>query len=409
MEELVTLKQIVEAAEKLRQVISPSPIKYSTTFSRMTGSEVYLKAENLQKTGSFKIRGAYNKIYSLTSQEKKRGIIAVSAGNHAQGAALAASLLGVKSLVVMPKTAPLSKITATEDYGARVILTGENYIEVQEAALQIAEKENLVLIHPFNDPLVIAGQGTIGLEILKERQDLDAVIVPVGGGGLISGISTVLKKLRPEVQVIGVQAASCPAVFNSFLEGKILSVKRRPTMADGIAVEKPGSITFEILKKYVDTMAAVEEEDIAQTILMLLERTKLMVEGAGAVGLTALLSRKINLVNKKVVVVLSGGNIDVTLLSRIINRGLARSGRLIKLNVLLPDKAGVLSELLGIVSDREANVLDIRHERLSLELPIDFVEVELLLETRDREHSEEIIRALVHKKYKLKPTLSNLC
>ncbi|MDO9574883.1 MAG: threonine ammonia-lyase [Candidatus Contubernalis sp.] len=404
MYESVSLKEIQEAEKVLREVISPTPVKFSSTFSLMTGNSIYLKAENLQKTGSFKIRGAFNKIYSLSLQEKKRGVVAASAGNHAQGVALVAGIMGIAAVVVMPENAPLSKISATQGYGAKVLLSGKTYSQAEKYAVELARQENMTLIHPFNDAMTIAGQGTIGLEILREVKDAEAILVPVGGGGLISGIALAVKKMKPEVQVVGVQTCNCPILCESFREGRLVKLQKKPTMADGIAVETPGAIPFEIIKKYVDNIITVEESDIAQTILLLMERARLIVEGAGAVGLTALLSGKTDFINKKLVVVLSGGNIDVTLLARIIDRGLARSGRLIKFTAVIKDTPGSIKDLLAFIATKGANVMSIRHNRLDFELPVDYAEVELTLETRDREHWEEIVEELKEMDYcKYKP------
>ncbi len=394
MQERIRLKDIQEAEKVLSDIISPTPVKLSSTFSRMTENSVYLKAENLQKTGSFKVRGAFNKIQSLSEAEKERGIVAASAGNHAQGVALASDLLGIKAVVVMPENAPLSKIAAAEGYGARVILSGKNYSQAELFAVDLAAGEKMTFIHPFNDIMTIAGQGTIGLEILREVPEAEVVLVPVGGGGLISGVALAVKKIKPEIQVVGVQTSSCSVLCESFQKGRLLSRKRNSTMADGIAVETPGNIPFELIQRFVDNIITVEEEDIAFTILLLMERARLIVEGAGAVGLTALITGKVNVKRKNVVVLLSGGNIDVTLLARIIERGLARSGRLIKFSAVIPDAPGALKGLLEEISVQGANVLDIRHNRLDTEVPVEYARVELMLETRDKEHSREMIKAL---------------
>lgn len=402
MQERIGLKEIQAAEKVLKEVISPTPVKFSSTFSLMTGNSVYLKAENLQKTGSFKVRGAFNKIQSLSDQEKERGIVAASAGNHAQGVALVAGFLGIKAVVVMPQNAPLSKISAAEGYGARVMLSGKTYSQAEKFAVELSIRENLTFIHPFNDTMTIAGQGTIGLEILREVPEAEVILVPVGGGGLISGVGLAVKKMKPEIQVIGVQTSSCPVLCESFRKGRLLNWKRKPTMADGIAVENPGNIPFEIIQRVVDNIITVEEDDIAHTILLLMERSRLIVEGAGAVALTALISGRVDFKNKKIVVILSGGNIDVTLLARIIDRGLFRSGRLIKFTAVIPDVPGALQELLEEISLLGANVLNIRHNRLSIELPLNYAEVEMMLETRDREHSYEIVQALKEKDYDCK-------
>lgn len=402
MQERIDLKEIQDAEKALKDVISPTPVKFSSTFSLMTGNSVYLKAENLQKTGSFKVRGAFNKIQSLSAREKEKGIVAASAGNHAQGVALAAAFLGISAVVVMPQNASLSKVSAAENYGARVVLSGKTYSQAEKFAVEMAVRENKAFIHPFNDIMTIAGQGTIGLEILREVPEAEVILVPVGGGGLIAGVGLAVKKIRPDIQVIGVQASSCPVLCESFRRGRLLSCNRASTMADGIAVENPGNIPFELIRRVVDNIITVEEEDIAYTILLLMERARLIVEGAGAVGLTALISGRTDFKNKKIVAILSGGNIDVTLLARIIDRGLARSGRLIAFTLVIPDVPGSLKELLEEISSQGANVLNIRHNRLNIELPLNYAQVEMILETRDSKHSQEITRALKEKSYECK-------
>lgn len=397
MGRLVSLEEIKQAAERLKGIIVPTPVRYSYTFSDFFHSKVFLKAENLQKTGSFKIRGAYHKLSQMGEGERKKGIIAASAGNHAQGVALAAGILGIRARVVMPEKAPISKVMATERYGARVILGGKHYGESQEISREIAREEGLTLVHPFDDPLIIAGQGTLGLEILKEVKEAQAVIVPVGGGGLISGIAAAVKGLCPGVEIIGVQSENCAAACQSFGMGKVISLDRGPTIADGIAVEKPGELTFQHIQGLVDRMVTVQEDDIARAVLMLLERTKLMVEGAGAVGIAALLDPGLDLAGKRVVVVLSGGNIDINLLARIIDRGLARVGRLVKIKALIADCPGSLHALLEIIAGQKANILTIRHDRLGVDLPVGHARVELVLETRDLEHSRQLVVALEKK------------
>ncbi|WP_088553155.1 threonine ammonia-lyase [Calderihabitans maritimus] len=400
--EIVSLHHIHKALEELKPVIHRTPLDFSATFSKLTGYNVFLKAENLQKTGSFKIRGAYNKIQMLSPEEKKKGVVAASAGNHAQGVAFAASRAGIPSTVVMPQWAPLSKIMATRDYGARVVLAGENYDEAYLEARSIQDKTGAVFIHAFDDPAVIAGQGTVGLEIVEQLPDLDALVVPVGGGGLIAGIATAVKSLRPEVEVFGVQAARVAPVFARWKEGKFSTEDTVGTIADGIAVKRPGEITLPLIERLVDDIVAVEDEMIAQTILMLMERSKLIVEGAGAAALAAMLAGKVRPKRKNVVVIISGGNIDVNMVSKIIERGLVKTGRLAQLRTWLEDRPGALQKLLSVVASTRANVISVTHDRIKPAVPLTRAEVTLRLETKDTEHIAQIIKALQEKGYKVK-------
>ena len=360
---------------------------YSDTFSKLTGKEVFLKLENFQKTGSFKIRGAYNKLSQLNRSMRGKGVVAASAGNHAQGVAFASSLLGIKSTIVMPEGASLAKQMATQSYGGEVILFGQDTDEALRYAKTLAEQGKF-FIHPFDDEQVIAGQGTIGLEILEEVPGAEAIIIPVGGGGLISGISTIVKKKKPHVKIIGVQSTHAPSAFFSLKRKKIVEVKVRPTLADGIAIRKVGEITFPIIQKKVDEMVTVQEDEIASAILMLMERKRMVAEGAGATPLAALLSRRWKLGPKKVVLVISGGNIDVNLLDRIIEKGLSQTGRIVRLGVLLIDVPGSLAKISNLVAHAHANILHIIHERTARDIPIGFSKV--ILETRGPEHVREI-------------------
>jgi threonine dehydratase len=374
---------------------------YSDAISKMTGKEVFLKLENLQKTGSFKIRGAYNRMSRLSPAERRRGVVAASAGNHAQGVAYASSLLKVPSTIVMPEGASLAKQVATRSYGGDVVLFGKDMDEALGRAGELAQ-EGRFLIHPFNDPQVIAGQGTIGIEILEEVPGVEAVIVPVGGGGLISGIASILKKRRPRVKVVGVQSAHAPSALLARERRRIVEVKIRPTLADGIALRKVGETTFPLIEKHVDRIVTVDEDEIASAILLLIERKRVIAEGAGATPLAALLSRKAKIEAKKVVLVISGGNIDVHLLDRIIEKGLARTGRMVRMEILLRDVPGALAALVTLVGQRRANILHILHERAAREIPIGFSRVVLVLETRGPDHISEIRAELGRRGYSLR-------
>lgn len=390
MENIIGLDDIEEARKTLNNVAYNTGLVHNTTFSEMTGNSIYLKMENLQKTGSFKIRGAFNKIAHLPKKYKKKGVIAASAGNHAQGVAMAAKAYGIKATIVMPKHAPLSKIAATRGYGAEVILHGHLYDEAYEKAREIQEETGAVFIHPFDDPEVIAGQGTIGIEILEDLPDTDIIIVPVGGGGLISGIAVATKSIKPDIKIIGVQSKNMPSMAESIFKDRITTVNGMSTIADGIAVKTPGKITFEIVKRYVDDIVTVDEDEIANAILLLMERAKVIAEGAGAASVAALLNRMGQLKDKKIVALLSGGNIDVNMLSRIIDSGLVKSGRKVFINTLIPDRPGTLGVLLNRLADTGANVLSVTHNRSSRDIPIGYAKVELELETTSEEHIEEI-------------------
>ena len=380
----------VEAARKvIQKIILRTPMIYSDTFSKLTGKEVFLKLENLQKTGSFKIRGAYYKLSQITPSMKKRGVVAASAGNHAQGVALASSILGIHSIVVMPEGVSLAKQMATRAYGGEVVLFGENTDEALNYAKNLAEAGKS-FIHPFDDKQVIAGQGTIGLEILEEVPGVEAIVVPTGGGGLISGIAAVVKKRRPDVKVIGVQSIHAPSAFYSFKRGKVVEAKVKPTLADGIALRRVGEITFPLIQKRVDEMVTVGEDEIASAILMLMERKRIVAEGAGATPLAALLSKRWKTRAKRIVLLISGGNIDFHLLDRIIEKGLAQTGRLVRMSIVLRDVPGALGKLTALVAQYRANILHIIHERTAKDIPIGFSKVILMLETRGADHIRKI-------------------
>lgn len=391
----ITLKDIQDARERMGNIPHRTTLDHSRTFSGMTGGEVHMKLENLQKTGSFKLRGALNKIMTLAPAEAKLGVIAASAGNHAQGVAFGATAAGIPSVVVMPENAPIGKVMATKDYGARVILAGKNYDEAYDRAKQIQKDEHQTFIHAFDDPAVIAGQGTIGLEILADLPHVDTVVVPMGGGGLAAGIAVAIKESNPKARVIGVQAEGAPALAESFKSQCLVKSSQAATMADGIAVMKPGILTFDLIQRYVDDVVVVSEAEIARSILLLLERAKMSVEGAGAVSLAATLFGKIAIPTGPVVSIISGGNIDVNTISRIIERGLFESGRRVRLAVNVPDQPGNLCRLLETVAEKKANVVQVYHA-LSTACAINsYVEVDVILETRDKDHGEDIVKALM--------------
>lgn len=398
----ITLGDIIRAYERLKGTAKKTPIDESRTLSEMTGNRVFLKAENLQKTGAFKIRGAFNKIISLTRDEKAKGVIAASAGNHAQGVALAATSAGILSTIVMPEGAPVTKVTATKGYGASVVLWGQSYDDAYKKALEIQSQTEATFVHAFDDHDVIAGQGTIALEILEELPETQYIVVPVGGGGLISGIAVAAKALKPDIKVIGVQAEGAASAYASRSSNRITELASIRTIADGIAVKKIGELTFSIIQKYVDDIVTVKDEEIAHAILNLLERSKLVVEGAGAVGAAALMYNKIDVKHSNIVVLLSGGNIDVNMISRIIEKGLVESGRYIRLATVIPDQPGTLNSLLKTVASVKANVISVFHNRARQDVAIGQAEVELELETRDSEHASQLIQLLKKQGYRIK-------
>ncbi|MBC7320646.1 threonine ammonia-lyase [bacterium] len=396
---MVSLERIKEARALLTPVIHKTPLIYSTTLSEWVSHPVYFKCENFQKTGSFKVRGAYFKISQLSEDDKKRGIIACSAGNHAQGVAYASSKLGIDSIIVMPEFASISKIEATKGYGSKIVLYGRTFDESQEKTLEMVEETGRIFISPYDDPDIIAGQGTVALEILEQLPNVDMIVAPIGGGGLISGIASTVKSINPKIKVIGVQAKAVPSVYNAISKRKIEDITCE-TIADGIAVKKPGKITLEIISDLVDDIVLVEEEEIAGAILFLIERCKMILEGAGAVSVSAIMYDKI-LLKGNVVAVISGGNIDVNLISTIIEHGLTKSGRRLKFITTIPDRPGELHKLLTIIARVGANIISIHHERLNPIVPIGLVEVEISVETRSKEHSEELVSAIKSAGYKL--------
>lgn len=366
-----------------------------------TESDVYLKPENLQTTGSFKLRGAYYKISQLSEEEKKRGVIACSAGNHAQGVALAASSHGIKSLICLPEGAPMSKVEATRRYGAEICLVPGVYDDAYQEAIRLRDEHGYTFIHPFDDENVIAGQGTIGLELLDQLPDLDAVIVPVGGGGLISGVAFAIKSLNPSIKVYGVQAQGAPSMLQSMQQQCRKALNSVSTIADGIAVKEPGHITYDTCCKYVDEIVTVTEDEICAAILALLEQQKLIAEGAGAVSVAAAMFNKVPIKGKKAVCIVSGGNIDVTILSRVISRGMAKSGRVFTFSVELEDKPGQMVEVSKVVAQLGGNVIRVQHERNDDSQQINSCELRMTVETRNEEHIESIREALIQEGFNL--------
>jgi threonine dehydratase len=391
---MITLADIERARERLRESIYLSPCARSQSLSERVGCELYLKLENLQMTGSFKERGAHNKLATLSPEARACGVIAASAGNHAQGLAFVAKRFSVRATIVMPMGTPLIKLTATRAHGAEIILFGDTYDEAAAEARRLATERNLTLVPAFDDDAVIAGQGTIGLELLEQVPALDAVIVPVGGGGLASGIAVAIKSLRPEVAVYGVQTTLCPSMRAAMKAGAPVLGEPVRTLADGIAVRSVSQRTLELASRYLDQIELVDEEEIAEAILLLLEVEKTVAEGAGAVALAAALRRELPIEGKRVVVVVSGGNIDVNLLSRIIDRGLVKSGRSMRVWVLIPDVPGSLAALLATTARLKANVLNVHHDRLAARTEPGLTAVELVLETRGFDHIAEIEAAI---------------
>jgi threonine dehydratase len=384
---------VVAARKMLHDVISETPVLHSRVLSEMVGGPVYLKCENLQRTGSFKVRGAYVRIARLSDADRARGVVAASAGNHAQGVALAAGLLGCAATVVMPEGAPLPKVEATRGYGAQVLLHGSCVEDVLAEALAYAERTGAVFIHPYDHPDVIAGQGTVGFEIVEQCPQVRTVVVPVGGGGLAAGVAVAIKDLDPEISVVGVQAEAVAPYPGSLAAGHPVSIRAEPTMADGIAVSRPGGLPFAILSALAERVVTVSEESLSRGLLLCLERAKQVVEPAGAAGVAALLEHARDFV-PPVVVVLSGGNIDPLLLSKLLRHGLTAAGRYLAFRCRLPDHPGSLAKLLGDIADLGANVLEVRHERLGPRLHVDEAEVILVVETRGPEHCGEVIDAL---------------
>ena len=396
---MLTLDKIYKASHVLRSVIRKTDLIHAPLVN--PDSEIYLKTENLQITGSFKVRGAYYMMSQLTEEEKARGVIACSAGNHAQGVALAAAKNHIKSLICLPDGAPISKVEATKSYGAEVCMVNGVYDDAYKKALELKEEKNYTFVHPFDNEDVIAGQGTIGLEILEQMPDVEAVIVPIGGGGLISGVAFAIKNLNPNIKVYGVQASGAPSMRNSIRDGKIECLDHVSTIADGIAVKEPGEHTFQYVSKYVDAIVTVTDDEISAAILALIERQKLIAEGAGAASVAAAMFNKVPIQGKKTVCLVSGGNIDVTILSRVIKRGLLMSGRTSMLNIELLDKPGQLKLVSEIIADMGGNVISIHHERANEGSDVNGCFLRITMETRDYNHIQQIRDALTKAGLKL--------
>ena len=392
---MIRLSDIHSALNRIRSDIRVSPCTHSETFSALTQNSIYLKLDNLQRTGAFKERGALNKLLTLNNDERAHGVIAASAGNHAQGVAYHAGRHGIRAHIVMPLPTPLTKVSSTRAYGADVLLCGANYDEAYGKAIELSEQDRLTLIHAFDDDAVIAGQGTLGLEILSQTPDIEAIISPIGGGGLIGGIACAVKETKPNVKIYGVQPARLPSMKAAVAQGKPVTLESAKTIADGIAVRRAGERTLPLVQKYVDDIVTVEEEEIANAILLLLEREKTLAEGAGAAAIAAVLNRKLQLQEKRVAVLVCGGNIDVTLLARIIERGLVKDGRLVRLRVHLPDYPGALHRLTGILADHRANIVETAYDRAYHGVNLGDTAIDITMETRGPEHISELLTALV--------------
>ncbi len=391
---MLTLRAIQDARDRIRGSVVLTPFVRSEKFSQQTGNTVFLKLENLQMTGAFKERGALNKILLLSEEERRRGVIAASAGNHAQAVAYHATKRGIKAQICMPLTTPLVKVSATRGYGAEVILAGANYDEACEEALRRCKEFGLTFIHPFDDEAVIAGQGTLGIEMLEQQGDLDALVIPVGGGGLIAGVACAAKEINPGIKVIGVQSSKLASMKAALEKNALVTLPANKTIADGIAVRCAGTITFPLVRKYVDEIVTVEEEEIASAILQLLEKEKMLAEGAGAAATAAVLNKKTPNHGKKLGVLVSAGNIDVSLLSLIIERGLVKDGRLVRLRIHLPDHPGALQRLAGVIADQKANIVETEYDRAYYGVVLGDAVIDITMETRGPEHVSELTAAL---------------
>ena len=397
---MLTINSVYKAQKVVKDVARKTELIYASKINLK--SNVYLKTENLQKTGSFKVRGAYYKISKLSEEEKARGVIACSAGNHAQGVALSAKRHNIKSVICIPEGAPLSKIEATKGYGAEVVLVPGVYDDAYKKALELQKEHGYTFIHPFDDEDVIAGQGTIALEILEQLENIDAVLVPVGGGGLIAGIAFTLKTINPDIKVYGVESAGASSMLESIKDNSIKELNKVNTIADGIAVKKPGSLTYELCKKYVDDIVTVSDDEISAAILTLIEREKMIAEGAGAVAVAAAMFNKVDVIGKNLVCLLSGGNIDVNILSRVINRGLLMTGRTCQLLIEVLDKPGQLNYVSSIIARLGANIISIEHERVNYSSNINECYIRVTLETKNFEHIEAIKKELIDKGFTIK-------
>ena len=393
------IQNFITAREKLSKVLLKTSLIHSPIFSKESGNEVFIKPENLQKTGSFKIRGAYNKITNLSDEEKKKGVIASSAGNHAQGVAYGAKESGIKAVIVMPKSTPLIKVESTKQYGAEVILHGDVYDDAFKKAKELEEKKGYVFVHPFDDKDVIYGQGTITLEILEELPETDIILVPIGGGGLISGIACAAKILKPEIKIIGVEPDGAASAYEAIKEDKVVELKEANTIADGTAVKKIGNTTFEYIKKYVDEIITVSDYELMESFLLLVEKHKIIAENSGILSLAAL--KKLKEKNKKVVSVVSGGNIDVLMISSMINKGLIRRDRIFNFTVNIPDKPGELAKVVDLIAEQGANVVKLEHNQFKNLSRFKDIELQIIVETNGSEHIQKLIQAFEKKGYEI--------
>ena len=397
----MTIERIEQAYNTVKKVLNETPLDISQTFSQMSEAQLYLKCENLQKTGSFKVRGAYNKIASLAKQKEVKHVIASSAGNHAQGVAFAASAMGIKSTIVMPLAAPIAKVAATKSYGANVVLFGSCYDDAYKKACELQQETGAEFIHPFNDEDIIAGQGSVAIEILRALPTVDIVLVPAGGGGLLAGIASYLKLVNPRIKVIGVQAAGADAIEKSFRVKELVFTNSASTIADGIAVNEPGKLTLQSIIKYVDDVVCVSDEDIAESILLLLERSKMVVEPAGAAALAAAINKKIDIAGKRAVCVLSGGNIDVSMIHKIVQKGLITRGRQMQFSTIIQDSPGSLKQFLSVVAECGASIISVQHERLNAKLKFNEASLQVSCEVSGMEHGKELITRLEQSGYKM--------
>ena len=393
------IQDFITAKEKLSKVLLKTSLIHSPIFSKEAGNEVYIKPENLQKTGSFKIRGAYNKITNLSDEEKKKGVIASSAGNHAQGVAYGAKESGIKAVIVMPKSTPLIKVESTKQYGAEVVLHGDVYDDAFKKAKELEEKEGYIFVHPFDDEDVIYGQGTIALEILEELPETDIILVPIGGGGLISGIACAAKILKPEIKIIGVEPDGAASAYEAIKEDKVVELKEANTIADGTAVKKIGNTTFEYIKKYVDEIITVSDYELMEAFLLLVEKHKIIAENSGILSLAAL--KKLKEKNKKVVSVVSGGNIDVLMISSMINKGLIRRDRIFNFSVNIPDKPGELAKVVDLIAQQGANVVKLEHNQFKNLSRFKDIELQITVETNGSEHIQNLTQAFEEKGYEI--------
>ena len=397
---MATIENFVKAKEKLSKVLLETNLIYSPIFSDESGNEIYIKLENLQKTGSFKIRGAYNKISNLTDNEKQRGVVASSAGNHAQGVAYAAEESGIKAVIVMPKSTPLIKVESTKKYGAEVVLYGDVYDDAFKKAKELEEKEGYIFVHPFNDEEVLYGQGTIALEIILEKlPETDIIIVPIGGGGLISGIACAAKIMKSGIKIIGVEPEGAASAYESIKENKIVELKETNTIADGTAVKKIGELNFEYIKKYVDEIITVSDYELMEAFLLLVEKHKIIAENSGILSVAAL--KKLKEKNKKVVSVISGGNIDVLMISSMINKGLIRRDRIFNFSLNIPDKPGELAKVVDLIAELGANVVKLEHNQFKNLSRFKDVELQVTVETNGSEHIKNLVQAFEEKGYEI--------